>query len=169
MTTLLSIFRTSHHVISLSLADLTDEIARRRTRGNEGPSVTWTVGHLLDARHKVLAYLGDSGPSPWASDFRDAAATSGAEYPSIDTMRADWERMHEALERAFAECASDALDQPAARAGIHGETTIRDRVAFLAWHEAYHAGVIGAVRTAAGLPGPAVLAREASATAAARS
>jgi uncharacterized damage-inducible protein DinB len=163
MRTLLSSFRTSHHIISLSLADLTDDIARRRTRRNEGPSITWTVGHLLDARHKVLAYLGESAPSPWAASFRDASATDGADYPGIDAMRAEWERMHIALESAFAESASDALDEPVGRTGIHGESTVHDRVAFLAWHEAYHAGVIGAVRTAAGLPGPAVLAREAAA------
>ncbi|MBC7896238.1 MAG: hypothetical protein H7066_12560 [Cytophagaceae bacterium] len=45
---------------------------------------------------------------------------------------------------------------------MHGETKIRDELAFLAWHEGYHVGVIGAIRTAAGLPGPAELARAAA-------
>lgn len=163
MQTLLSIFRTTSHVVSLSLADLTDEVARRRTRGNEGPSVTWTIGHMLGQRHEVLAFLGERRPNPWAGSFGDVAATDGADYPSLDTMRAEWQKMHEALEHAFARSAPGALDQPVAGAGIHGETRIRDKVAFIAWHEAYHMGVIGAVRTAAGLPGPAELARAASA------
>jgi uncharacterized damage-inducible protein DinB len=162
MQTLLSLFRTTNHVVSLSLADLTDEVARRRTRGNDGPSVTWTIGHMLDHRHKVLAFLGEQRPSPWAESFGTAAATDGADYPSLSTMRAEWEKMHEALERAFSESAPDALDRPVA-GGLHGETKIRDKVAFLAWHEGYHVGVIGAVRTAAGLPGPADLARAAAA------
>ena len=163
MQTLLSIFRTTNHVVSLSLSDLTDELARRRSRGNEGPSITWTIGHLLDYRHKVLAFLGDTRPSPWAESFGDAAATDGAEYPSLATMRAEWQGMHEALEEAFAGAAPDALDQSIAGEGIHGETGIRDKVAFIAWHEGYHTGVIGAIRTAAGLPGPAELAQAASA------
>jgi hypothetical protein len=71
--------------------------------------------------------------------------------------------MHEALELALATSAPGALDQPVASKGIHGEASVRDKVAFLAWHEAYHVGVIGAARTAAGLPGPADLARAASA------
>jgi uncharacterized damage-inducible protein DinB len=164
MQTLLSIFRTTNHVLSLSLADLTDELARRRTRGNEGPSVTWTVGHMLHHRHDLLAFLGDERPNPWAESFGDVAATDGADYPTLATMRAEWQTMHEAVEAAFAECAPDALDRPVAGTGIHGETRIRDKVAFLAWHEGYHVGVIGAIRVAAGLPGPAVLARAAAAT-----
>jgi uncharacterized damage-inducible protein DinB len=163
MQSLLSIFRTTNHVVSLSLADLTDEVARRRSRGNEGPSVTWTIGHMLDHRHKVLAFFGEQRPSPWAESFGGVAATDGADYPSLVTMRAEWQKMHEALEHAFAKSSPDALEQPVAGTGIHGETRIRDKVAFLVWHEAYHVGVIGAIRTAAGLPGPADLARAASA------
>jgi uncharacterized damage-inducible protein DinB len=158
MQTLLSIFRTTHHVMSLSLADLTDEVARRRTRGSEGPSVTWTVAHMLGHRHKALALLGDERPSSSAASFGDSAATDGADYPTIATMRAEWQATHEALEQAFASAAPDALDRTIANVGTHGETKVRDTVAFLAWHEGYHVGVIGAVRLAAGLPGPAELA-----------
>ena len=99
MQTLLSIFRTTNRVVSLSLADLTDDVAHRRSRGTAGPSVTWTVGHLLDFRHKILAIFGDERPSPWASSFSDRAATDGADYPSIETMRAEWQKMHEALDK----------------------------------------------------------------------
>ncbi len=163
MHTLLALFRTSDHIVSLSLADLTDSIARARTRGHEGPSVLWTVGHLLHSRHRVLAYLGDTGDDPWASAFDETPATDGADYPDLDAMRAEWKAMHAQLERAFADAAPDVLDQPAGQTGIHGETRIHDKVAFLAWHEAYHTGVIGAIRTAAGLAGPADLARAAAA------
>lgn len=162
MQTLLSIFRITNHLVSLSLADLTDEVARRRTRGSEGPSITWTVGHLLDSRHELLAFLGDERPSPWSESFGDRAATDGADYPTIDIMRAEWKKVHETVEQTFAKAAAETLDQPIPGTGIHGETRIRDKVTFLAWHEAYHTGVIGVARIAAGMEGPADLARAAS-------
>ena len=82
MQTLLSIFRTTNHVVSLSLADLTDELARRRTRGHEGPSITWTIGHMLHHRHRLLAFLGVQRPDPWAESFGDVPATDGADEPT---------------------------------------------------------------------------------------
>ncbi|MBC7896239.1 MAG: DinB family protein [Cytophagaceae bacterium] len=100
MHTLLSIFRTTNHVVVLSLEDLTDELARRRSRGSEGPSVTWTIGHLLDFRHKVLALLGAQRPNPWEASYGDVAATDGAEYPTLEAMRAEWNETHGALEKA---------------------------------------------------------------------
>lgn len=163
MDTLLSIFRTSNHIVALSLADLDEEIARRRTRGDEGPSITWTIGHLLNYRLKVLAYLGDQRPNPWADSFDETPATDGSDYPSISVMRDEWQRMHQDLEHAFQVAPKDVLDRAAAKAGIHGEQRLFDKVAFLAWHEAYHVGVIGSARTAVGLDGPAVLARAAAA------
>ncbi len=163
MQTLLALFRTTNHIDSLSLADLSDSIARARTRGHEGPSVLWTVGHMLHSRHRVLAYLGATREDPWGSTFDETPATDGADYPSLDAMRAEWETMHARLERAFDVAAPDVLERPVDQTGIHGETRIHDKVAFLAWHEAYHTGVIGAIRTAAGLVGPADLARAAAA------
>lgn len=163
MHTLLSIFRTTNHVLTLSMAGLTDELARRRSRGSEGPSVTWTIGHLLHFRHKVLALLGVPRPNPWEVSYGDVAATDGAEYPTLEAMRAAWNEVHGALEQAFANAAPNAFDLAIDSTGMHGETKIRDEVSFLAWHEGYHVGVIGAIRTAAGLPGPAELARAAAA------
>lgn len=163
MQTLLSLFRTTNHILSLSVADLTDDMARRRTRGSEGPSVTWTIGHMLECRQNVLEYLGDERPNPWSRAFGDVPATDGADYPSLATMRDEWQKMHEALEVAFATTTPATFDTPVPGTGIHGETRIGDKISFLAWHEGYHVGVIGAIRTAEGLAGPAVLARAAAA------
>src|SRR4051812_49399178 len=164
MQTLLSIFRTTNHVLSLSLADLTEETARERSRGSEGPSITWTVGHLLCNRHRVLAYLGHEQPkNPWLEAFDETPATDGADYPTIDEMRLEWEKTHQVLEQAFAGLTPDALDRPVGKPGLHGETKVHDKVSFLAWHEGYHVGAVGAIRIAAGLDGPAVLAKAAAA------
>ena len=158
MQSLLALFRTSTHIVNISLADLTDEIACARTRGHDGPSITWTLGHLLESRLKVLAMLGDVRPNPWSAQFGDTAATDGTDYPLLAALLAEWTQLHGALEAAFAN-AGGLLDVPVAGAGLHGETSLRDRIAFLAWHEGYHIGVIGAARKAVGLPGPAELAQ----------
>ena len=162
METLMSIFRTTHNVLQLSLADLDDPTARRRTRGNSGPSITWTVGHLLDHRFRVLQLLGVDRASPYASDFAETPATAGTNYPTLEALREQWAQVHADLEAAFAHAPAGLADRPLPGAGAHGETRIRDRLAFYAWHEGYHTGVIGAARKAFDLPGPAELVRAAS-------
>ena len=50
--------------------------------------------------------------------------------------------------------------------GAHDEKSLRDQVTFLAWHEGYHMGALGALRKEMGYPGPAekaMAAREAGA------
>jgi uncharacterized damage-inducible protein DinB len=157
METLRSGFRTTSNVLMLTLSDLTDDVARRRTRGDAGPSIAWTVGHLLDHRFKVLALLGVDRESPYAARFGEAAATSGEEYPGLEAFREQWARIDADLDAAFADAPADLLDRPLPGAGAHGENRIRDRLAFYLWHEGYHTGVVGAARKAFGMPGPAEL------------
>ena len=162
MKTLQSGFRTTHHILSLALADLDDASARRRTRGTDGPSIAWTVGHLLDHRFKVLQLLGVERESPYTAQFGRTAATSGEEYPSVESLRRQWAEVHADLEAAFDNAPSDLLDRQLPGSGAHGESSIRDKLAFYAWHEGYHTGVIGAARKALGLQGPAELVAAAS-------
>ncbi len=161
MESLLTVFRTSTKILNVSLAGLSDDVARVRSRGDEGPSISWTLGHLLDSRIKILALLGDERPNPWHEQFGDTPATDGEGYPTIVSMLAEWAWLNAMLETA-ASASSAAIEQPLGSAGIHGESNVRDRLAFLAWHEGYHLGVIGAARKAAGLLGPAELVREAA-------
>ena len=162
--TLRSIFGTTDNVLMLALSDLTDETARRRSRGQEGPSVAWTVGHLLDHRFKVLRLLRVDRESPYAAKFGDTAATDGADYPTLADFRQQWADVLAELEEAFANAAADLLERSLSDAGAHGETRLRDKLAFYAWHEGYHMGAIGAARKAFGLPGPAELVVAASRT-----
>jgi uncharacterized damage-inducible protein DinB len=160
MDSLLAGFRTTTKILNIALAGLSDAEAHVRTRGDEGPSISWTVGHLLDSRVKVLALLGEVRPNPYATPFGSAAATDGAHYPTLASMLAEWTQLHETLETVAAR-AGDTIHTALSGAGAHGETHVRDQLAFLAWHEGYHVGVIGAARKAAGLLGPAELIRAA--------
>lgn len=160
MDSLLAGFRTTTKILNISLAGLSDAEAHVRTRGNEGPSISWTVGHLLDSRVKILALLGAVRPNPYATQFGSTPATDGAHYPTLATMLVEWAQLHERLEVVGAQ-AGDTIEGPISGAGAHGESQVRDQLAFLAWHEGYHVGVIGAARKAAGLLGPAELVRAA--------
>jgi uncharacterized damage-inducible protein DinB len=162
MDSLLALFRTTTKILNLSLTELSDETARLRSRDSNGPSISWTVGHLLDSRIKILALLGDVRPNTYDAQFGDTPATDGSDYPTIASMLAEWTALHDALESA-ALTSGAALDQTLAGIGMHGESQVRDQLAFLAWHEGYHVGVIGAARKAAGLLGPAELVRAAAA------
>jgi len=160
MDSLLAGFRTTTKILNIALAGLSDAEAHVRTRGNEGPSISWTVGHLLDSRVKALALLGDVHSNPYTTQFGSTAATDGTDYPTLVSMLAEWALLHERLEAGAAH-ASETMNGPVSGAGAHGESTVRDQLAFLAWHEGYHMGVIGAARKAAGLLGPAELVRAA--------
>jgi uncharacterized damage-inducible protein DinB len=163
MQTLLSMFRTTNYVLNLSVADLSEEVARQRSRGSEGPSVLWTLGHLMDARHNVLKLLGREAANRWTADYGSVAATDGSNYPSLAEMVKEWNVLHEALEAAFAASSPGDLERTLPAAGAHGEERVRDKLSFLAWHEGYHTGVIGAIRRSAAMPGPADLVAAASA------
>ena len=49
---------TANMLLPLVLSDVSDDLARQRTRDGDGPSITWEVGHLLDFRCLLLRRLG---------------------------------------------------------------------------------------------------------------
>ncbi len=154
--TLAALFGTIDFLVPLVLDDLTEEQARARSREPEGPSIAWSLGHLLHFRSGALALLGAPEEDAYGERFASTAATDGEGYPSLGTLRSDWGRVSAALAAALGNVTEAALDAPAA--GPHDGKTVRDKLAFLAFHEGYHLGAIGALRKALGLPGPAELA-----------
>ncbi len=89
--TLTGTFGTTDFLMPLVLEDLTDEDARKRSRGEEGPSIAWMVGHLLHYRHYVMTLLGgEERDNPYAERFADAGATDGADYPTVAELREQW-------------------------------------------------------------------------------
>lgn len=151
-------FHTTDMVLSLALADLTEQDARRRARNEEGPSISWHVGHMLDCRYSVLRLLGIVKESPYKVKFGSGRATDGSDYPST----ADFLRQWKQLEAEMKEAVDAATEESLARTlekGPHGERTVLDKIAFLAWHEAAHIGSLGSIRKALGYPGLAELVR----------
>ncbi len=157
------IFGTTDHIMSLVLDDLTEDQARERPRGEGGPSVSWVVGHLLHYRLVLLARFGVEQPNPY-SDFGQGSATDGAGYPAIGELAAAWAAVAGPFGQAVGQLTDEQLDKKLDE-GWKPDETLRDRIAFMAWHEGYHMGAIGQIRKSLGLPGPAermMAAREAA-------
>jgi hypothetical protein len=91
-----------------------------------------------------LELLGQSPQHPFASTF-EQTATDGASYPPLAELEARFAALHGELCTALA-AAGDRLEAPMPGGGPHDEKRILDTVLFLAWHEAYHIGAIGAIR-----------------------
>ena len=147
---------TTNMLMPLVLADLTDELARRRTRDGEGPSIAWEVGHLLDFRCQLIGLLGTPRASPFDAAFATSGASDGTDYPTVAEFRRHWKEVEADLQAAL-EGASEATVRAVLDGGPHAGRSVLDAVAFFTFHEAYHVGALGAIRKAMGLPGPAEL------------
>jgi uncharacterized damage-inducible protein DinB len=135
------------------LEDLSDEDARKRARGDEGPSITWMVGHMLHSRRFVMDLLGAPGDNPWAERFATSEATDGSDYPTVAELREAWERIADDFAEAMASKTDMDFDRPVE--GAHDEKTLRDQIVFFAWHEGYHMGALSAQLKRLGYQGPA--------------
>ena len=151
--TLMGTFGMTDYLIPMVLEDLSDEDARKRARGDEGPSIAWIVGHLLHYRHHVMALLGAERPNPWEEQFAEAEATDGSDYPTVAELSEAWGRVAADFAQVVASLTDADFERPAV--GVREERTLRDQVVFYAWHEGYHMGALGAQLKLLGYLGPA--------------
>lgn len=142
---ILGLQELSRNILATAIGDLTDADAKLRSRGGAGPSIAWTIGHLCHFKLEMLELLGQSRENPFAPRFADAGATEGDDYPSLDELAASYNALQDDVRDALS-AAGDRLTAPIPGHGMHGETRALDRILFLAWHEAYHIGGIGAIR-----------------------
>ena len=87
--TLTGTFGMTDFLVPLVLEDLSDEDARKRSREGEGPSIAWTVGHLMHYRYYVMSMLGDERVDPAGETFTQAA-TEGSDYPTLGELQEQW-------------------------------------------------------------------------------
>lgn len=137
-------------LVELLLADLKEEDLHRRARDGQGSSPAWIVGHLLHYRHVVLGVCGQEIPNPYAERFQfTTPATDGDGYPTLEKLQEDWRDVRTRLRQALTGLSADELLAPVAKE-LPGDGTLAGAIAFFAWHEAYHLGVLGALRVAWG-------------------
>jgi uncharacterized damage-inducible protein DinB len=157
-------FGTTDFLIPVVLEDLSEEDARKRSRDGEGPSIAWTVGHLMHYRYYVMSMLGDEHVDPAGETFTQAA-TDGSDYPMLGELQEQWAALGSDFQAALMSKTEEEWDAQGT-GEAHDERSLRDQVTFYAWHEGYHMGALGALRKEMGYPGPAekvMAAREAGA------
>ena len=150
-------------IMNLVTGDLTEALATRRARDDEGASIAWVIGHLCHYRHEIMKLLGHDADNPFAEQFGTAGATDGASYPSVEELKSKWAELS-AQVRSVVEGASDEqIMTPLGGDGSpHRERKVLDTLVFYMWHESYHMGQLGTLRTQFGLTPTATLAVEAS-------
>jgi uncharacterized damage-inducible protein DinB len=154
---IVALYGLSNGILNTGIGDLSDDHAKARSRGGAGPSIAWTIGHLCQYKIKVLELLGHSRENPFGSTF-EHAATDGTGYPPLAELAASFSALNSELCAALA-TAGGRLEEAMPGSGPHNEKRILDTVLFLAWHEAYHIGAIGAIRREQGRKAIAELVR----------
>jgi uncharacterized damage-inducible protein DinB len=148
---IIALYGLSNAILATSIGDLSDRDAKERSRGGTGPSIAWTIGHLCHHKIQVLKLLGDDQDNPFASMFDERGATDGSDYMPLKELSARFAALNTEVCAALASSAA-RLERPMPGAGPHSEKPLVDTLLFLAWHEAYHIGGIGAIRREMGRP-----------------
>ncbi len=138
----------SDGVVTIATGGVSEEDARRRARGGDGPSIAWELGHLCQYRAWALGLLGTDAEFLHAQAFGQTA-DDGAEYPTLDTLRAEFTRLGVELQSALADTPDHVFEAPVEN-DLHGGKTLLEQFMFFPWHEAYHMGQLSSLRSALG-------------------
>lgn len=145
--------RVTDFFMDLLTGDLSNARAIQRVRGTAGPSISWVVGHLLNGRCEILKLLDPEAENPYAERFdRLVAATDGSDYPDIVDLMTLWREISTRVLDAFDTVNDAQLVSPMAGVGApHREQNLLGVLVYVLWHETYHMGQIGTIRTQLGL------------------
>lgn len=139
-------FRANTDIISKAIADVRPD-DWFRTPGDDSNHLMWLLGHLVVHRGMVLETLGGKWDSSWAPLFaRGTQRVDDAQYPTVDEMRAAWAGISEQLTAALREPSLDVLTRPVPEGSLSFDKKLSGKVAFLAFHDAYHAGQVSFLR-----------------------
>jgi len=152
---LAALFDVDYRVLTRNVAGVSHEqsLASPRPGGN---CLNWVVGHILASRGDILRLLGER--APWseadAAPYRRGSPPlgPGAAARPFESLLADLERTQETLRASLAKRTPEDLAVRAPESSPGGGT-VGETLAFLHFHEAYHAGQTGILRRFIGLPG----------------
>ena len=144
-------YRFNSELVSLALDDLDPEDAVRRMKGGEGSSVAYLTGHLSSSRYGILKALGREAENPYKELYgAGVGAKDGSAYPPLDELAAGWRETAETLHAALDALTDEEALAPSDDSFPTADRTLRGQLAFIAWHETYHVGQIGLLRTEMG-------------------
>jgi uncharacterized damage-inducible protein DinB len=160
---LTKILQFNDDVLMVALTDVTDDIARRRLRDG-GPSMAWTVGHMLHHRNHIAEAIACRGPAFDLTRYANSA-TDGRDYPTIREFQTTWNEFSTRLVTALNQLSAEDLAAPSPMRLPHGEQTLLDALRFVVWHETLHLGQVSMLRSHHGLTPLATLIIERAAAA----
>jgi hypothetical protein len=149
---LVVLYRFAHGALERNL-DGVSEAEALRAPPEGGNCMNWQVGHLLWSRNRVHALLG-AGPA-WPQRL----GPSDPYHRGVTGLGSDEARPLVELRAARAESQAIVLDGlerlTAARSGepATDTMTVGEQLAFLGFHEGYHAGQVGLLRRLMGRAG----------------
>jgi uncharacterized damage-inducible protein DinB len=141
--------RISDFFMELMTGDLANDLAVRRLRDTEGPSISWIVGHLLNGRCELMKLVDPEAENPFAERFdRLVAASDGSDDPDIAELRASWHELSGRVSATLESVSDQQLLAPIEELGTpHAEKNVLGLLVWVVWHETYHMGQIGTMRT----------------------
>ncbi|MEM7585093.1 MAG: DinB family protein [Acidobacteriota bacterium] len=150
--TLVDTFDWNTRFVAVGLADLSNEDAGRRWRDGQGSSITYLTGHCMSSRVGLLKRFGETEDNPYGELFgAEAEVHEPGAYPAIDQLASEWNEVAERLSSTLASLTEEQVMAPVKGFPI-ADPTARGALMFLAWHESYHVGQIGLMRTELGYP-----------------
>ena len=142
----------SEMALGVNLEGISDEEAQVRPAGG-GNSINWVLGHIVSYRQTMLEQLGAS--PVWPQERTEAYGRgSSGEVPAH--LRMSVARLLDDLRKTTATLTPllDALSPEAMAApSSNPKRTLGQAMAFLVFHESYHAGQVGLLRRLVGKPG----------------
>jgi uncharacterized damage-inducible protein DinB len=139
-------FKFNTDVVNKAIADVDAEHWFRKP-GDDSNHLMWVMGHLVVHRGHTLKTLGVDWNVSWAPLFaRGAERLADNEYPSAEEMRAAWNQVSTELSDALRTAAADRLAGDAPKGPPSFDGKVSGSVAFLAYHDTYHAGQVGYLR-----------------------
>ena len=147
---LAAMYGLNHQVLKLNLDGITheDSLIQPRPFGN---CINWIMGHLVCQRNSILTLVGEK-PIWGATEtelYRRGTPpiTDGVKALPFGRIMDDLDRSQELLLPAIGRLTEEQLAQADDRG------TLEDKLGFLHFHEAYHAGQIGLLRRLVGKGG----------------
>lgn len=143
---ILELYRFSNFVVDIALGDMKNADAVKRSGESSGPSISWEIGHVGFYRAWVLDLLGEKIDNPFGDEFNRDAASEGDNYPEIGELGRRFRELWPGLEKALEAVTDEKLTSPVNPDGDNTKTLL-DSLVFFSWHEAYHLGQVGSLRT----------------------
>jgi uncharacterized damage-inducible protein DinB len=150
--TLKKLYETSHYALHVTTEGLTHEesLVQPQPAGN---CANWILGHVVASRNIIFRLLQDElvWDAEQAAKYDRGATplTDGAGAVPFARILEDLDRSQERLAVRLATLTEDELAAPSGR----GDATVGWLLAFLQFHEAYHAGQLGLLRRLLGKDG----------------